>query len=151
MQYSSQNIKLSFGRPKYETIGHTVKCTLSYTINVPAMIASDEIVKGHNNEIAVVNTGTMFDFNGAFGGEITSSGYAQCHPNDNFDKSVGRKIARARAEQSAYSFARKLVAEYVNKVIDRFASIVESFDIKSSNIIEEDKRFIGDLSEHYTY
>lgn len=151
MHYSSQNIKLSFGRPRYETIGNTVKCSLNYTIKVPAIFADSEVTRGNNGESASSDVGIIFNFTGMSGEKITSTGTAQCHPNDSFDKSVGRKIARARAEQAAYSFARRLIGDYVEKAIGKLSLAIDMFDRKSSEIIEADKRFVTDLSESYIY
>ena len=53
-------------------------------------------------------------------GCIKAVGYAVCGPDDKFNKSKGRKLARARAELNAYSTYRRKLIDYQFNLDEKF-------------------------------
>ena len=128
MYFNSNKIKLSFSRPKYQTVGNTIHCTLQYTVNVP---------KSYSDVVAIVTNDKL---------TFTSTGKATWNSCDVFNKWIGRKIANARAEAKAYKHAQTLVKKQVKEVIKRYYDMTLEFDEKADFIQKHDAEYIAEIS-----
>ena len=129
MYFNSNKIKLSFSRPKYQTVGNTIHCTLQYTVNVP---------KSYSDVVAIVTNDKL---------TFTSTGKATWNSCDIFNKWIGRKIANARAEAKAYKHAQTLVKKQVKEVIKRYYDITLEFDEKADFVQRHNVEYVNEISK----
>lgn len=136
---SRDDIKLSFERPRYRTVGNEVTCELRYCIQVPETF-NQGFGKFNNAEPEVV---VGFDL----GSCRTAVGKAKCNEEDVFDKKLGRDIAEARAEAKAYKHAAKLVSKYVKTVAARYHNMALNFEAKADFIQDHNKSYVHEISK----
>ena len=129
MYFNSNKIKLSFSRPKYQTVGNTIHCTLQYTVNVPG---------SYSDVIAIVANDKL---------TFTSTGKATWNSCDVFNKWIGRKIANARAEAKAYKHAQTLVKKQVKEVIKRYYDMTLEFDEKADFVQRHNVEYVNAISK----
>ena len=129
MYFNGRKIKLSFSRPKYQTVGNTVYCTLQYTVNVPG---------SYSDVVAIVANDKL---------TFTATGKATCSGNDVFNKQIGRKIANARAEAKAYKHAQTLVKKQVKEVIKRYYDMTLEFDEKADFVQRHNVEYVNKISK----
>ena len=129
MYFNSNKIKLSFSRPKYQTVGNTIHCTLQYTVNVP---------KSYSDVVAIVTNDKL---------TFTSTGKATWNSCDVFNKWIGRKIANARAEAKAYKHAQTLVKKQVKEVIKRYYDMTLEFDEKADFVQRHNVEYVNEISK----
>ena len=129
MYFNGRKIKLSFSRPKYQTVGNTVHCTLQYTVNVPG---------SYSDVVAVVANDKL---------TFTSTGKATCGSIDVFNKQIGRKIANARAEAKAYKQAQALINKQVKEVIKRYYDMTLEFDEKADFVQRHNVEYVNEISK----
>ena len=129
MYFNSNKIKLSFSRPKYQTVGNTIHCTLQYTVNVPG---------SYSDVIAIVANDKL---------TFTSTGKATWNSCDVFNKWIGRKIANARAEAKAYKHAQTLVKKHVKEVIKRYYDMTLEFDEKADFVQRHNVEYVDEISK----
>ena len=129
MYFNSNKIKLSFSRPKYQTVGNTIHCTLQYTVNVP---------KSYSDVVAIVTNDKL---------TFTSTGKATWNSCDVFNKQIGRKIANARAEAKAYKHAQTLVKKQVKEVIKRYYDMTLEFDEKADFVQRHNVEYVNEISK----
>ena len=129
MYFNGRKIKLSFSRPKYQTVGNTVHCTLQYTVNVP---------KSYSDVVAIVTNDKL---------TFTSTGKATWNSGDIFNKWIGRKIANARAEAKAYKHAQTLVKKQVKEVIKRYYDMTLEFDEKADFVQRHNVDYVNEISK----
>ena len=143
MVFDRTNIKISFDRPKYVTENKKVKCTLTYHINVPSFVHSEDrfSAKGYNS--AAVHIYGEFEL----GDELTATGVATCGPEDSFDKKTGREIAEARAEAKAYKHAEKLLKKYVKTVVDAYSDMLLAFEAKADCVQRHNAEYTADVGK----
>lgn len=136
-------IKVSFEKPRYETRGNQVKCTLNYRIVVPwATHEEDSITRKGYNPTAK-NITLIFDM----GTKYTAVGTANCSPDDQFNKKLGREIAEARAEASAYRHAAKIVRKYVGDLAAKYADMSLEFEAKADYVRRHNAEYVAELGK----
>ena len=129
MYFNSNKIKLSFSRPKYQTVGNTIHCTLQYTVNVPG---------SYSDVVAIVSNDKL---------TFTATGKATWNSSDIFNKWIGRKIANARAEAKAYKHAQTLVKKHVKEVIKRYYDMTLEFDEKADFVQRHNVEYVDEISK----
>lgn len=136
-------IKVSFEKPRYETNGNQVKCTLNYRICVPFANHEENpmTMKGYNP--TAKNITLLFDL----GEKHSAVGTAVCSPEDEFDKKLGREIAEARAEAKAYKHASKLVKKYVRDVVTKYADMSLEFEAKADYVNRHNAEYVEELGK----
>lgn len=134
-----EDIKLSFGRPRYKTVGNEVTCELRYSIQVP-----ETFTRGFGN---IDSTEPEFVVAFDLGNCRTAVGKAKCNDNDIFDKQIGRHIAEARAEAKAYKQAAKLVSKYIKATVARYHNIALNFEAKADFIQDHNKSYVHEISK----
>ena len=129
MYFNSNKIKLSFSRPKYQTVGNTIHCTLQYTVKVPG---------SYSDVVAIVANDKL---------TFTTTGKATWNSCDVFNKWIGRKIANARAEAKAYKHAQTLVKKQVKEVIKRYYDMTLEFDEKADFVQRHNVEYVNEISK----
>lgn len=129
MYFNGRKIKLSFSRPKYQTVGNTVHCTLQYTVNVPG---------SYSDVVAIVANDKL---------TFTATGKATCNSDDIFNKWMGRKIANARAEAKAYKRVQTLVKKQVKEIIKRYYDMTLEFDEKADFVQRHNVEYVNEISK----
>ena len=129
MYFSSNKIKLSFSRPKYQTVGNTVYCTLQYIVRVPESCSDMIVIRDNDDQI------------------YTVTAKATCNSDDVFDKHTGREIANARAEAKAYKQVQTLINKQVKEMIKKYYDMVLEFDEKADFIQRHNAEYVAELSK----
>ena len=129
MYFNGNKIKLSFSKPKYQTVGNEVYCTLQYTVKIPGAY-SDMIATVSNDKLT-----------------YTATAKATCNSDDVFDKKLGRDISRARAEAKAYKQADTLVKKEVQKLVKIYHDMTLDFSERVDAIQKHDTEYVAELSK----
>ena len=131
------DVKVSFlGRPKFETKGNEVKCTLLYEVRIPAFCLR------YNNPNGTYNKESYFE---TYCSQAKAVGTAKCSANDSFDKETGRSIAAARAEAIAYRDARNFIQNYVLKPMAEVMDSCSKFVGKAEYVINHDAEYAKEM------
>lgn len=80
---------------------------------------------------------------------ITSTGKAICDTSDIYDKTLGEKIALARAENMSYEKAATILDKYVNNLeteLNKLYKLQIDFDEKAANSIIHNEKYIEDIT-----
>lgn len=136
-------IKVSFEKPRYETHGNKVKCTLNYRIVVPQASHEENPMTKKGFNPAAKSIFLVF----YLGEKHTAVGTASCSPDDQFDKKLGREIAEARAEASAYRHASKLVRKYVGELAAKYEDMVLAFELKADYVQRHNSEYTAELGK----
>lgn len=119
-----ENFKLVYhNKPSYliDEEKKTVKCHLTCKIVAPDALFANKIM---DNTV------------------ITANGYAKCDERDEFDVTVGKKIALARAESLAYHKAVVLIRQCFDD-IERFVVAALNFTDKSEFVQEHNEFYVS--------
>lgn len=87
-----------------------------------------------HEENGVVIAKSSFNY---LGMKFTTTGIARCAP-DIFDINIGKKLARARAERSAYMIARNKVKEAIESISRSVELFNRSLDFFNDCILHQD-------------
>lgn len=68
---------------------------------------------------------------------------AKVDPKDTFDAEIGKKVARAKAESSAYRFCSKILTKSIEKFTFNLASAAAEFVKKASGVVVHNKRYLS--------
>ena len=132
--------KLKFWEPVYyvnEKKG-TVTCVLEFKLDSVGSSQKDkdafravrymtELVYGDNNPISCLYS-------------VTET--AKLDPKDTFDAEIGKKVARAKAESSAYRFCSKILTKSIEKFTFNLAGAAADFIEKASGVVRHNKRYL---------
>lgn len=113
MTYTNQSIKVRIKKEKYTTVEETTKCRL---------LIEAQITPSWYHKFYV-------------------AGWSNCNPEDTYDESIGRKIAKARAVTKAYKEAYRCATKYLKgqlMYIDSF----NRFQNKVSNVIYGNQKYL---------
>jgi hypothetical protein len=106
------NIKISFFQPEYivDENNGVVICKLKFKMNAPKMcvLASKSTQRGN-----------------PWGFHQVSKGVAFAKDTDEFNVSIGKKVALAKAENQAYAYVNKLVNDAKKKLVDSIAACID--------------------------
>lgn len=132
--YTRENIKLSFDEKETKYVYNKAKGAV--TCRLVAYLVLPE-PKDCN-----------FYFAGMYsaGREIISFGVAYCSPENVFDPEIGRKIARARAEDKAYKVAEKRLERMIVFFADYSLKIWDFFE-KSTKCINHNAYYIKTVGD----
>ena len=117
-----QNIKLSHSKPDYKIEGNKVICTIHFYFKKE--IIKELLLLGNKKLISVLSNNFNIILDNAF--NITLDNYypyfhftmireAKCHPNDSFDKKLGKQIAKEKcliAANKRFETVLKIMSEY---------------------------------------
>ena len=132
--------KLKFWEPDYyvnEKNG-TVTCVLKFRLDGVAGSQKDEDV------FSAVRcmTESVYGGNNPISYRYSITETAKLDPKDTFDAEIGKKVARAKAESSAYRFCSKILTKSIEKFIFNLAGATSEFIGKASGVVRHNKRYI---------
>ena len=73
---------------------------------------------------------------------FTITEIAHLDPQDTFDVEIGKKVARAKAESSAYRYMTKSLIRVVGKYCNMLSDGLNAFGEKAAGVIAHNKRFL---------
>lgn len=113
MTYTNQSIKVRIKKEKYTAIEETTKCCLLIEVQITPSLYHKFYVTGWSN----------------------------CNPEDTYDESIGRKIAKARAVTNAYKEAYRRATKYLKRQL-MYIDSYNRFQNKVSNVIYGNQRYL---------
>lgn len=113
MTYTNQSIKVRIKKEKYTTVEETTKCRL---------LIEAQITPSWYHKFYV-------------------AGWSNCNPEDTYDESIGRKIAKARAVTKAYKEAYRRATKYMKRQL-MYIDSYNRFQNKVSNVIYGNQRYL---------
>ena len=113
MTYTNQSIKVRIKKEKYTTVEETTKCRL---------LIEAQITPSWYHKFYV-------------------AGWSNCNPEDIYDESIGRKIAKARAVTKAYKEAYRCATKYLKRQL-MYIDSYNRFQNKVSNVIYGNQRYL---------
>lgn len=133
------SFKLSFDEPKYfvnEEKG-IVTCVMGYRLMYP-----NEDCKLVHAIKCVADSCVPIDDN-MLRYPFTVDAQAKLDPQDNFDVEIGKKVARAKAESSAYRYVTKQIEKVFSKFINKCTDMKNEFFVKADSVIEHNNRYLS--------
>lgn len=133
-------IKLSFGSPEYfvNESNNTVTCKLSFRLNPSDGTRYNSYCKA------------LFNLSDAVLKEEDSIGdswfiteTAKLDPADTFDVETGKKVARAKAESSAYKFMAKRISKIIDKSYNVIVNSCEQFIEKAAGVKRHNDEYLS--------
>lgn len=78
--------------------------------------------------------------------KITAVGKAKCNPEyDNFDENIGKKIARARAEQKAFKIFKNCIDKEIKAQKKQLDILIQNSEELLANQIKHQDEYIASL------
>ena len=118
-----QNIKLSHSKPDYKIEGNKVICTIRFYFKKE--IIRELLLLKNKKSLNVLSNNFNIILDDAFNTSLYNNYYpyfnfimvreAKCHPNDSFDKKLGKQIAKAKcliAANKRFETVLKIMSEY---------------------------------------
>lgn len=133
--------KLKFWEPNYyvnEKKG-TVTCVLKFIL-----VGASDSQKDEDVFRAVrYMTESVYGENNPISYSYSVTETAKLDPNDTFDAEIGKKVARAKAESSAYKFCSKILTKSIEKFTFNLADAASEFIEKASGVVSHNKRYLS--------
>lgn len=121
-------IKITFGDPKYLIYGNFTKCSLPFEVKLPPMlelVVNMLIDKGYIKKLPK-----------------SVKGLATVHKGDEYDEKKGLKISMAKAEIAAYCMVNNWLIGISNLMFDQGHCKIDSFLVKADQVINHDVEYI---------
>lgn len=116
MTYTNQSIKVRITKESYDLIGRTTRCSLKIKLMLTTVISYEYDVTGWSN----------------------------CHRDDIYNESIGKKIAFARAVSKAYRQAYRCTVTHVKRGM-MFIDAFNRFQHKVSDVVYGNLNYIERL------
>lgn len=113
MRHTNQSIKVRIVEEDYSVTGNTTKC---------CMRIRTQITPSWYHEFSVI-------------------GWANFNPEDTYDESIGRKIAKARAVTKAYKEAYRCATKYLRRQL-MYIDSYNRFQLKVSDVIYGNQKYL---------
>ena len=133
--------KLKFWEPDYyvnEKKG-TVTCVLKFRLDGVNGSQKDE----DTFRAVRYMTESVYGENNPISYRYSVAETAKLDPKDTFDVEIGKKVARAKAESSAYRFCSKILTKSIEKFTFNLASAAADFVKKASGVVIHNKRYLS--------
>ena len=121
-------IKITFGTPKYLIYGNFTKCNLPFTVKLPPIMET------------LMNTFIDKGYLEKFPKYV--KGMATVFAGDEYDETTGIKVATAKAEIAAYTLVSNKLMDLYSLIIDNLHYKVDDFLIKAEKVIKHDKQYV---------
>lgn len=124
-------IKITFGTPKYIIYGDFTKCSMHIDVKLPPVLealTTTLIDKGYLNPLPKI-----------------AKGMATVHPGDEYNEKTGIKIATAKAEIAAYTAVHNWVGTVAEILFDQCHAKIDDFMIKADRVIRHDDKYVGNF------
>lgn len=113
MMHTNQSIKVRIIEENYTVTDNTTKCRMRIRAQITPSWYHEYIVIGR----------------------------AKCCPNDTYDKSTGRKIAKVRAVTKAYKEACRCATKYLRRQL-MYIDSYNRFQLKVSDVIYGNQKYL---------
>jgi hypothetical protein len=133
-------IKLSFGSPEYfvNESNKTVTCKLSFRLN-----PSDGTRYNSYCHALLELSDAVLKEEESIRDRWTVAETAKLDPADTFDVETGKKVARAKAESSAYKFMANKIAKVINGSYNVIACACEEFIEKAAAVKNHNDEYLS--------
>lgn len=121
-------IKITFGTPKYVIYGNFTKCYLPFTVKIPPIletIAEALIAKGYALKLPK-----------------SAKGFATVHQGDEYNENTGIKVSTAKAEIAAYTIVNNWFVDLATVLFESAHCKIDDFMIKADKVIQHDVKYI---------
>lgn len=121
-------VKITFGTPKYVIYGAETKCYMPFEVKLPPLMEQIATLLIDKKIIPALPKGVK--------------AIATMHPGDEYDEKTGLKVAMAKAEIDAYTIVNNWLVDIndllINKVYEKVVDFVDKADI----VINHDVNFV---------
>ena len=131
--------KLSFEEPKFfvNEKKKTVTCVMGVRPKINGDYKMENILNTIAREYLNQTDFEMFKY------YFTTFATAKLDPQDTFNVEIGKKVARTKAESSAYGFYSRLVDRAIyGRFMDNLDNITEDFFDKADSVIEHNNEYL---------
>ena len=142
MQVDGVNLRTDANEPKvvfeegkfrvFEKNGKRItECTIVSYVKVTNsdLFMNDDRVRRDNTDPLSINLPFAYPTT-----KIVTTGYSRCDPSDVFYESLGKRVARIRAEKKAYRYHRKALSACVTRYIKYLENATKRFVEKSIRV-----------------
>jgi hypothetical protein len=133
-------IKLSFGLPEYfvNESNNTVTCKLSFRLNP----SDGTRYNSYCNALFYLSDAVLKEEE-SIRDSWTIAETAKLDPDDTFDVEIGKKVARAKAESSAYKFMAKKIAKIIDGSYNVIVDSCEQFIEKAAGVKRHNDEYLS--------
>ena len=121
-------VKITFGTPKYVIYGAETKCYMPFEVKLPPFLEQIATLLIDKKIIPTLPKGVK--------------AIATVHEGDEYDEKKGLKIAMAKAEIDAYVIVNNWVANIATLLFEQVHNKIDNFMIKADRVIRHDVKYI---------
>lgn len=121
-------VKITFGTPKYVIYGAETKCYMPFEVKLPPLMEQIATLLIDKKIIPALPKGVK--------------AIATMHPGDEYDEKTGLKVAMAKAEIDAYAKVYNWLATINDLLVGQVNYKIYDFMEKADTVIEHDINFI---------
>lgn len=121
-------VKITFGTPKYVIYGAETKCYMPFEVKLPPLMEQIATLLIDKKIIPALPKGVK--------------AIATMHPGDEYDENTGLKVAMAKAEIDAYTIVNNWLVDISDLLFHKIHRKVDDFAYKADLVINHDIEFI---------
>lgn len=121
-------VKITFGTPKYVIYGAETKCYMPFEVKLPPLMEQIATLLIDKKIIPALPKGVK--------------AIATMHPGDEYDEKTGLKVAMAKAEIDAYTIVNNWLVDINDLLIHKVYEKVVDFVDKADIVINHDVNFV---------
>lgn len=121
-------VKITFGTPKYVIYGAETKCYMPFEVKLPPFLEQIATLLVDKKIISALPKGVK--------------AIATVHEGDEYDEKKGLKIAMAKAEIDAYTIVNNWLADINDMFINHMDYKIGDFMIKAAKVINHDVEYL---------
>lgn len=121
-------VKITFGTPKYVIYGAETKCYMPFEVKLPPLMEQIATLLIDKKIIPTLPKGVK--------------AIATMHPGDEYDEKTGLKVAMAKAEIDAYTIVNNWLVDINDLLIYKIHDKVGDFVEKAEIVINHDVDFV---------
>lgn len=121
-------VKITFGTPKYVIYGAETKCYMPFEVKLPPLMEQIATLLIDKKIIPALPKGVK--------------AIATMHPGDEYDEQTGLKVAMAKAEIDAYTIVNNWLVDINDLLIYKICDKVGDFVEKAEIVINHDVNFV---------
>lgn len=121
-------VKITFGTPKYVIYGAETKCYMPFEVKLPPLMEQIATLLIDKKIIPALPKGVK--------------AIATMHPGDEYDEKTGLKVAMAKAEIDAYTIVNNWLVDINDLLIYKIHDKVGDFVEKAEIVINHDVDFV---------
>ena len=121
-------VKITFGTPKYVIYGAETKCYMPFEVKLPPLMEQIATLLIDKKIIPALPKGVK--------------AIATMHPGDEYDEKTGLKVAMAKAEIDAYTIVNNWLVDINDLLMYKIYDKVGDFVEKAEIVINHDVNFV---------